>query len=80
MNSKKDLSADCGLHGSGYTGLSSSKCRCVDADEFSQLLLSTRKLLRDDGKEFGRRALIDPATGDRYVVDEYALCEALARI
>jgi hypothetical protein len=33
-------------------------------------MLSTRKLLRDDPRDGGLRAVVDPETGDRFVVEE----------
>ena len=56
--------------GSSHKATSAIKNRPVSAGEFLRLMLSTRKLLRDDPRDGGLRAVVDPETGDRFVVEE----------
>lgn len=52
----------------------------VDPQQFFELALSTRKLVRDDRSSAGLRGLLDPETGHRFVVEEDKLFDALGHV
>jgi len=45
----------------------------VDRSQFCQLALSTKKLVRSDEPSAGLRGLLDPRTGELFVIDEQIL-------
>jgi hypothetical protein len=47
--------------------------RVVEADAYCRLVTSRRLLLRSDDHAQGIRGLYDPASGVRYVVEEWKL-------
>jgi hypothetical protein len=50
-------------------------CKFVEADEFCDLLLSTRKLWRLDEDAAGICGLLDPATGETFLIEDEKLIE-----
>jgi hypothetical protein len=50
--------------------VNATDCRFVDRDEFCQLAISNKTLLRCDDPENSTRGLFDPATGIRYAIAE----------
>jgi hypothetical protein len=42
----------------------------VDRGEFCRLAVSSRKLVRSDGQGNGVRGLLDPSSGQLYVINE----------
>jgi hypothetical protein len=53
--------------------------RVVSAAEFRELLISHRKLVRDDRRAEKLRGLIDLDTGELFVTDEHRLLDAPRR-
>ena len=49
--------------------------RFVQPDEFLSLLLGRRKIVRSDSKDGTVRGLLDVQTGERYQIEEEALCQ-----
>jgi hypothetical protein len=47
--------------------------RFVDCEEFRELLTSRRKLVRADDRSAGVRGLFEPATGERFFIEENRL-------
>lgn len=45
----------------------------VQAEEFCQLLLSSRQMVRSDERESNLRGLLDLETGRRYLIDQEQL-------
>lgn len=45
----------------------------VDRSQFCQLALSTKKLVRSDEPSAGLRGLLDPRSGELFVIDEQVL-------
>jgi len=50
-----------------------ANCRFVDRREFCQLLVSNRKLLRVDDVHADVHGLLEPATGERYLIESEKL-------
>ena len=48
-------------------------CRFVDPEEYRQLLVSSRQLLRADEPGARLRGLVDPSTGTRFMTEEERL-------
>jgi hypothetical protein len=48
----------------------------VDRDEFCRLLLSFRKLIRDDEPSVRARGLLDVRSGERYLIEQERLVSA----
>ena len=47
--------------------------RFVEAEQFVNLLVSRKKLIREDDKEAGIRGLFEPATGKSFFIEEEKL-------
>ena len=47
--------------------------RFVQPDEFLNLLLGRRKIVRSDSNDWRVRGLLDVQTGERYLIEEEAL-------
>ena len=49
--------------------------RFVQPDEFLNLLLGRRKIVRSDSNDCKVRGLLDVQTGERYLIEEEMLCQ-----
>jgi hypothetical protein len=56
-----------------------ANCRFVDRREFCELLVSNRKLLRVDDIHAEVHGLLEPATGERYLIESEKLFSGNAR-
>ena len=54
--------------------------RIVAREEFVTLLTSRRRLFRADSKDVGLRGLVEPATGQRFLIEERRLFPARALV
>lgn len=57
------------------------KCRFVDANEFLELAVSSKVVLRrDDNVGAGLRGLFNPTTGERFLIEEkHLFCRTCSR-
>ena len=51
----------------------SEECRFVDSDEFCELLLGFKRMVRADESASELRGLLDPETGTRFLIEEEKL-------
>ena len=55
-------------------------CRFVDSQEFCELLVGFKRLVRSDEKELQLRGLLDLDTGVRYLIDQNHLNPPVASL